>query len=66
MQLKGRCGNCKNCKIIQKVQGGVLACCNPPFVHADDDVVMVWNDQLKRFPCLQEKLLIIGNDDDYE
>jgi hypothetical protein len=29
----------------------VLACTNPPFSHADDGVVHLWNEELKQLPC---------------
>lgn len=47
-----RCGQCKNCLKLKKVQRAVLRCVNPPFNHADDDIIQVWNDQLKQLPCL--------------
>jgi len=49
-----RCGKCSNCKKLELVKKRVLACCNPPFSHADDDVVKVWNDMLKMLPCVEE------------
>ena len=45
------CGVCDNCKKLEKVKQSVLRCCNPPFSHADQDVVDVWNDSLERYPC---------------
>ena len=48
-----RCGQCENCKKLSVVQKRVLACANPPFSHADDDVVRVWNQELARLPCLK-------------
>lgn len=51
----GICGKCDNCLALDKVRQRVLACCNPPFSHADDDVVDVWNDSLKRYPCTHGK-----------
>jgi hypothetical protein len=50
-----RCGTCKNCKELAKVQRSVLRAVNPPFSHADDAVVDVWNTELERLPCLKEK-----------
>jgi hypothetical protein len=54
-----RCGQCKNCRDLERVKSRVLACCAPvkngvypSQSHADDDVVKVWNDELKRLPCL--------------
>ena len=48
-----RCGKCANCKKLERVKSSVLACCNPPFSHADDDVVDLWNKELERLPCLE-------------
>lgn len=48
-----RCGECANCKKLDLVQRRVLACCNPPFSHADDGVVKVWNDMLARLTCVR-------------
>lgn len=48
---KPRCGQCNNCKELQQVKERVLACANPPFSHADDDVVTVWNNELARLQC---------------
>jgi hypothetical protein len=28
-----------------------MACANPPFSHADDDVAGLWNRELERLPC---------------
>ena len=53
--ILGRCGACSNCKKLAKVQKSVLACCNPPFSHADQDVVDVWNAELARLPCEGER-----------
>lgn len=49
---KTRCGKCKNCKELGEIQVRVMACCNPPFSHADSGVVKVWNTELERLPCL--------------
>jgi len=46
-----RCGKCANCLEIERIKSRVLACANPPFSHADDDVVKVWNTELERLPC---------------
>ena len=46
-----RCGECDNCKDLERIKMKVLACCNPPFSHADDDVIAVWNAELGRLPC---------------
>jgi hypothetical protein len=50
-----RCGKCKNCLELKRVQQRVLACCNPPFSHADDGVVNLWNTELARLPCTGSK-----------
>lgn len=53
-----RCGKCENCIKLKKVQQSCLACCGTPrkdgrgFNHAGDDVRLVWNDSLERYPCL--------------
>jgi len=47
-----RCGKCVNCVQLEKVRARVLACCCPPFTHADDGVVTLWNEELARLPCL--------------
>lgn len=47
-----RCGQCENCKKLDRVRVRVLACANPPFSHADDNVIDVWNTELSRLPCL--------------
>jgi hypothetical protein len=52
--MKERCGSCENCKKLERVKKSVLAACNPPFSHADDGVVQVWNDMLEELPCLEE------------
>lgn len=48
-----RCGKCENCKQLARVRLRVLRCVNPPFCHADQDVVDVWNKELKRLPCME-------------
>ena len=47
-----RCGKCKNCLDLERVRRRVLACVNPPFRHADDGVVNLWNTELARLPCI--------------
>jgi len=49
----GRCGMCANCIELNRVRVRVLACCNPPFSHADQDVVDLWNTELARLPCIE-------------
>jgi hypothetical protein len=56
-----RCGNCDNCKELEKVKTSVLRCCGTPknngnsLNHADDGVVMVWNQRLAELPCQCQK-----------
>lgn len=52
--MNQRCGTCKNCKELERVKRTVLRAVNPPFSHADDDVVKLWNAELERLPCLKE------------
>ena len=47
-----RCNECENCKKLERVKQRVLACSNPPFSHADDGVVELWNRELAELPCL--------------
>jgi hypothetical protein len=49
-----RCGKCENCVKLEKVKASVARCANPPFSHADQDVVELWNAELARLPCLGE------------
>lgn len=53
LKVENRCGECKNCKELEQVRKQVLACCNPPFNHADDGVINFWNEELKRLHCLK-------------
>ena len=46
-----RCNVCKNCVALESVKERVLACVNPPFSHADQDVINLWNEELKGLPC---------------
>lgn len=50
-----RCGKCENCVTLEKVKARVLRCVNPPFSHADQSVVELWNTELARLPCLADK-----------
>ena len=52
---KRRCGKCENCLKLERVRQRVLACANPPFSHADDGVVAVWNDALREYQCLNQQ-----------
>lgn len=57
-----RCGDCENCKKLKKVQKSVLKTVNPPFSHpidlragSDYGAVDLWNQELKRLPCLRRE-----------
>jgi len=50
-----RCGECENCKKLEKVKASVLRAANPPFSHADQGTVDLWNAELSRLPCLGTK-----------
>lgn len=54
VDLKKRCGRCKNCLDLERIRRRVLACCNSPFGHADQGVVDVWNDAVRDYPCTAE------------
>jgi hypothetical protein len=47
-----RCGECENCKKLEKVKASVLRAVNPPLSHADQGTVDLWNTELRRLPCL--------------
>lgn len=47
-----RCRKCENCLKLEKVKASVLKTVNPPFSHADQGVMDLWNAELKRLPCL--------------
>jgi len=56
-----RCGECKNCLELERVKSLVLNCCTsikggvyPSPHHADDGVVQLWNEELRRLPCLKK------------
>lgn len=51
-----RCNECDNCKKLEKVKSRVLACVNPPFTHASQDVIDVWNDMLASLPCINKEV----------
>lgn len=52
IQKQERCGTCKNCLDLERVRARVLACVNPPFTHADNSIVELWNRELSRLHCL--------------
>ena len=52
--MTSRCGVCANCQDLERVKQRVLACCNPPFTHADDGVIEIWSSELKRLSCTKE------------
>lgn len=49
-----RCGTCANCLMLERARRRILACCNPPFSHASQAVIDLWNAELKRLPCLEQ------------
>ena len=50
-----RCGICPACRRVEAARRSALRAANPPFSHADDHIVMVWNDMLKENPCERER-----------
>ena len=54
-----RCDECENCLALEKVKESVLKVANPPFSHADQDVVDLWNTELQRLPCLEKGIGIL-------
>jgi len=50
-----RCGKCENCLKVEKVKQHVLAIASHPTQHVDDDIVKIWNDSLKDWPCLAQE-----------
>lgn len=44
-----RCGNCHNCQYVNHEKHRYIP--NPPFTHATDDLVMLWNQFLADHPC---------------
>ena len=46
-----RCNNCRNCHNLTRVQQRVLATCNPPFSHGNNDTITLWNRELADHPC---------------
>jgi hypothetical protein len=48
-----RCCKCPACLHIEQVKPAVLRCANPPFSHATDGVVQLWNQELFDHPCEQ-------------
>ena len=57
-----RCGECKNCRDLEKIKSRVLACCNTirgrnqVSVPRDmDGVIQLWNTELHRLPCLKDQ-----------
>jgi hypothetical protein len=58
-----RCGECDNCKKLERVKASVLKVVNPPcskpsaywpYACADDGVIELWNTELARLPCEKE------------
>ena len=62
-----RCGKCENCVELEGIRRRVLACANPPFSHADQGVVDLWNAEVEKLQCLSvsakdaEKGIVDGN-----
>lgn len=54
------CGKCDNCLQVRKAQQRLMP--NPPFRHADDHTVYVWNETLKTFPCLNPQQAAVTPD----
>lgn len=52
--MNNRCGECDNCEKVERTKRRVLAVANPPFSHATDGAVDLWNQTLKDFPCQKE------------
>ena len=48
---KIRCGKCPACLRVETAKSACLKVANPPFSHADDSTVMLWNDTLDNNPC---------------
>ena len=51
MTTQKRRGRCKACRIVERTRTRVLAVANPPFSHADQGAVDVWNRTLAENPC---------------
>lgn len=64
--MTDRCGKCENCLKVLEARQAVLKAVNPPFSHADDDVIQVWNDTLQDYPCTERVLLFVGDGNAYE
>jgi hypothetical protein len=46
---KVRCGVCSNCLLIEQTKHLLMP--NPPFSHANQQTVDVWNHMLETHPC---------------
>lgn len=44
-----RCGRCRACKELDKLKPLFMP--NPPFTHADDKMVFLWNREVEEHPC---------------
>lgn len=51
-----RCGECHPCKVVQ--HQAYLAMPNPPFSHASEHTVQLWNDVLRNYPCLAPRTTV--------
>ena len=56
-----RCNRCSNCKQLERIRRRALAVANPPFSHADQDVITVWNTELARLNCTGAEEVGHGN-----
>lgn len=48
-----RCGKCANCKALERVQRNVLRAVSPPFSHADQGVIDLWNREVAELICCE-------------
>jgi len=53
--MMSRCKSCKNCKMLERVRASVLRVLFSPFQRGDDEVVTLWNRELKRLKCTGEQ-----------
>lgn len=57
-----RCGECYNCKHVAIMAKGCMA--NPPFTHADQATVDMWNKTLLANPCERPKSGVADDSND--
>lgn len=60
------CGVCSNCKKLETLKHLILRATNPPFSHADDDVVAVWNDGVQYYRCQEPMQLFYLSESERE